>query len=402
MSGDAHRALFETPEQIAATDHDGVFDFYRRAGARTKLLSGWGRRLGHQSPMFLGASANAARIFFSTEGRLIHGDRDSAPDIYAASGGRPHLVSRLADPDDDRPPRLEALSPGGRVVVYSQSSTVYVARGRRTAVLPRPADFADATPDDRTIFFTTEASFDPADDDSCTDVYGYRAGATWLISAAGSPATSDDASFDGASADGSRVLFSTREALPPAAAEQPDSDQALDIYQREGATTTRLSTGEDSGNAELGSVFRAASRDGSHVLFETREALVPADRDGAVDVYDCAGGVTNLITNSSRGRHAAHLRAISEDGKRVIFVSRDPMTRNDHDRGWDLYGNTGGKISLVSRGSDGGHPAVFQAATANASHVFFRTLGTLVSADRDQDYDVYDATASRLRLVSTS
>ncbi|MDX6632479.1 MAG: hypothetical protein QOG26_484, partial [Solirubrobacterales bacterium] len=269
-------------------------------------------------------------------------------------------------------------------------------------ILPQGAEFAGSTPDLQTILFTSKDRLDPSDVDDCADVYRYRSGAISLISTAGEPSEAYDARFDATSGDGSRALFSTREALPQAAGESVDSDQAVDIYERVGSMTTRLSTGEGGGNAELGAVFRAASRDANHVLFETREALVRGDRDDAVDVYDHAGGITRLITNKRRGTHAAHLRAISEDGRRVIFVSRDRLTASDHDDGWDLYLKRGARTFLVSRGPDAGDPAVFQRATTNASHVFFRTRGRLVATDRDNSYDVYDMTTSHLRLISTS
>src|SRR5215212_535557 len=62
-----------------------------------------------------------------------------------------------------------------------------------------------------------------------------------------------------------------------------------------------VSTGPAGGNGASGAVFRAASEDGSRVLFQTSEQLVAADTDAAMDLYQRSNGVTTLVSTGSTG-----------------------------------------------------------------------------------------------------
>src|SRR3954449_4761597 len=85
--------------------------------------------------------------------------------------------------------------------------------------------------------------------------------------------------YRGASADGTRIFFQTNEALTA-----DDTDASMDLYERSGGTTTRLSLGPDGGNGAKGASFVAASEDGTKVFFRTAESLLAADTDTAVDI----------------------------------------------------------------------------------------------------------------------
>src|SRR6185295_15321754 len=60
------------------------------------------------------------------------------------------------------------------------------------------------------------------------------------------------ASYRGQSADGTRVFFTTTEALVSA-----DTDASSDIYERSAGTTTLISTGPTGGNGAFNAVFNA-------------------------------------------------------------------------------------------------------------------------------------------------
>jgi hypothetical protein len=83
------------------------------------------------------------------------------------------------------------------------------------------------------------------------------------------------------SADGSKVFFSTTDALVP-----QDSNGKEDVYEWEGGADHLLSSG--TGNS--GSYFVDASPSGKDVFFATRDRLVPADQDENLDVYDAREG----------------------------------------------------------------------------------------------------------------
>ena len=150
----------------------------------------------------------------------------------------------------------------------------------------------------------TDSGF--ADNDGAVDVYERFAGATYLISGRNdaSATTTAPAAFGGASADGSRVFFTTTEKLVTA-----DDDTATDVYQRSAGITTLISGGANGG---AGVTYRGASADGSRVFFETSEKLDPvADQDGAADVYVASGGTFTLLSGEERAR-----RTRSSGGRR--------------------------------------------------------------------------------------
>jgi Ca2+-binding RTX toxin-like protein len=120
-----------------------------------------------------------------------------------------------------------------------------------------------------------------ADTDAFEDVYERSGGQATLVStgAAGGNGVFD-ASFERVSADGSRVFFGTGEPLVSA-----DTDAFEDVYERAGGRTTLVSTGPAGGNGAFDVFFRGASADGSRVFFSTVESLVSTDTDTSEDIY---------------------------------------------------------------------------------------------------------------------
>jgi hypothetical protein len=219
-----------------------------------------------------------------------------------------------------------------------------------------------------------------------------------------------------ASRDGSHVFFETEE---PLVAE--DSDSSDDVYERSAGTTTLVSIGPSGGNGPLDARLVGITPDGSQVYFETYESLVPQDGDdcgtaGCTDVYERFAGTTTLVSTGPTMTNAAALAtldAVSVDGSRVIFSTSESLVAQDTDGGWtDVYERSGGSTTLLSIGSiggSGGNQAIFKGASLDASHVYFETNESLVSADADScpQYlngtciDVYEHTGGATSLVST-
>ena len=143
------------------------------------------------------------------------------------------------------------------------------------------AFYSGSSDDGSKVFFTTsEQIVTSADTDSSADVYQRSGSTTLLVSFGPFGGTGPfDAVFEGASADGSRVYFTTSERLV-----EGDTDSARDVYERAGGQTTLVSIASGS-QASVGADFFAASADGTRVLFSTTEALLPADTDTASDIY---------------------------------------------------------------------------------------------------------------------
>jgi hypothetical protein len=122
----------------------------------------------------------------------------------------------------------------------------------------------------------------------CEDVYERSGGTTTLISDPPGPGGNFDASFQGASSDGSHVFYGTSEPMVPG-----DTNAARDIYERAGASTIRVSVGPSGG----GGLTAYPSRDGTRVVFSSPSKLLPEDIDGVADLYERYAGQTFLITD---------------------------------------------------------------------------------------------------------
>lgn len=90
-------------------------------------------------------------------------------------------------------------------------------------------------------------------------------------------------------------------------------------------------------------------------------------------------------------RQGSHVPiAISDDGSRVFFQSRDSIVPEDVNGKQDAYMWEQGSPSLVSTGQSG-DPSSFVGASRSGDDVFFVTRERIVPTDQDNNLDVYDA-----------
>lgn len=83
-------------------------------------------------------------------------------------------------------------------------------------------------------------------------------------------------------------------------------------------------------------------------------------------------------------------RALSDDGRRVFFNSNDALLRQDINGAQDVYQYEEGQVNLLSSGT-GEEGAEFVDASASGNDVFFLTRQQLVRGDTDQLVDLYDS-----------
>jgi hypothetical protein len=301
-SEDGGRAFFETSARLASADSDSQADVYERSGGATTLVStGSSGGNGAADAAFKGASADGSRVFIETTEPLTSGDTDSSGDVYQRSGGSTTLVS---------------TGPAG---------------GNGAA----DAHFEDTSDAGTKVWFETSESLVAGDTDGRKDVYE-RSGSTTALVSTGPTGGSGafDATFQGASQDGTRIWFGTFEQLAPT-----DLDSVFDVYERSGGTTAQVSLGPAGGNGSFDAFFDAASTDAARVFFETQESLTSEDTDAYVDVYQRAGGATTLVSSPPSGSAASwdSLVGASDDGKRVFFVTGDKLASSDTDTQSDIY-----------------------------------------------------------------
>jgi len=251
------------------------------------------------------------------------------------------------------------------------------------------------------VFFTTSEQLVGADTDSAADVYERSGSTTTLVStgpAGGNGAA--DATFRAVSHDGSRVIFETSEQLVSS-----DTDSAVDVYERAGGTTTRLSTGPAGGNGSAEALYKGASAGGTRVFFQTAESLASSDGDSEVDVYERAGGTTTHVSTgpSDDGPFDATLQGVSRDGARAVFGTTEPVTEADTDGRFDIYERTGNSTTLLSVGPAGGNGSVdafLGGMSEDGRRVFFETAEQLTGDDTDGFTDVYEREGSTTTRLS--
>ena len=195
--------------------------------------------------------------------------------------------------------------------------------------------------------------------------------------------------------------------------------------------TTSVASGAEAAQASDWPATTGTSRvsaDGSKLLFASKEALTEYDNadlstgepDTELFLYDATGATLTCVScNPTLGRPAGPStipgsvpngaapgstdsykpRVLSANGRRVFFDSRDALALADTDNAPDAYqweaqgegscAKAGGCISLLSDGRSTGGSA-FADASADGSDAFFLTLGSLVKADPGA-MDLYDA-----------
>lgn len=356
-SADGSKVFFDTEERLVSGDVDAETDIYQRSGGTTRRVSvGAINGNGAFASIFRGASADGTRVFFQTSEPLAGSDTDTGLDVYQRFGGTTKLISAGA---------INGNTPGTF------------------------AAFQDASADGTHVFFQSDDRLVAADTDSAPDMYERSAGTTKLVSAG---AVNGNGAFSaylvGASSDGARAYFETDEKLVTA-----DTDSVTDVYLRSNGVTTLVSSGATNGNGPNPAVFVGASTDGSRVFFVTAEQLVSSDADAQVDVYQRSGGVTQRISTggiSSSGPYDSVFVGASADGTRVFFESSEHLSFDDGDSSKDLYERFGGVTTLLSPG-DAATDATFQGSSIDGSRVFFSTAEKVLANDKDTAVDVYGA-----------
>ena len=319
-SEDGQHVFFSSTERLSSADTDDAGDIYERFDGKTSLVTG---SVSDSPPpqypefYFGGISADGSHVFFGTNESLVSEDTNGVLDVYERSNGKTKLVSEGAD----------------------------------------GALFEGASRDGRHVFFLTRSSLDSADTDAREDVYERFDGTTTLISTGPRdhdlPAAGTGAFFDGSSEDGNRVFFSTRDPLV-----DDDTDAESDIYERKGTSTRLISTGPAGGAPDAPASFDGASADGRHVYFSTTEALVMSDTDscrffdtpegGCRDIYERFNRRTTLISAARGavdpncyhlidGAECSRFIGVSARGTRVAFATSDPLVAADMDGLNDIY-----------------------------------------------------------------
>jgi Tol biopolymer transport system component len=335
ISIDGSHAYFATSEPLAPADTDGAFDIYARdLSGEVTVLASTGNCPGCGNsgavPIFHTSSDDGDRIFFSSEEKLVEADQDDATDVYARD-----------------------LPAGPTILISAGTDDV-------------TASFAAASADGTHVFFTSAEGLAAEDKDGVNDVYEWSGGTLDLVTTA-SCTSFCGATFDAVSADSTKVLFTTAAALAP---EDEDTNDDVYRQIVGGGLPVLVSRGESGclacWNGAFDARFNEASADVSRVVFTTGEGVLPVDKDGEDDIYlrDVDAGASSLITIApsfcplKKGNCGATFVGSSDDGRRVFFRTVERFTLEDGDNEADVYerflGDAPGEeiTRLVSTGND--------------------------------------------------
>ena len=413
-SQDGTRVWFRTAESLVPEDTDTLTDLYERHLGSTQLLSTGPSDDGTATAWsFTGdASRDGTHVYFVSLDKLTPDATEGVSNLYDRAGSSISLI-----PEGDF---VGASHDGGRVFVLSSSPLTPAdtdlggtdifewSSGSFTLISTGPASsgsgtpsFVDTSADGSRVFFTTRERLVAADTDNAQDIYERSEGATTLLSIGPAGGNAAVNVFPRAvRGDGDHVFFRTHEPLVV-----EDTDTVPDIYENANGTTSIVSDGPAPDSQES-TIFWGASADGERSYLTTAEPLVAEDTDVTADVFVHSGGVTTLIDTGIALVGGGSLLGFAEDGNRLIISTNRQVLPSDNDTRTDLYALEDGVWSQLSTGPTGGngddftHEALFIAGSTDARRVFFRTTESLVPADQDSNYDVYENVSGTTYLIS--
>jgi len=258
---------------------------------------------------YLGSAPDGSITYFATKAILVPGISSPGGEaIYrvTSAGGAPTLVTKLPNGSAFGVPATPAPSPLSRSNAISSDGTAV------TFGAPGSAQMVSG------------------DTDATIDVYQVRmtpAGdqVVWASKTAftGTPQTAANKLFEGASANGSKVFFSTAQKMVGDGVSTGDLDTVSDIYVYDenavpGQELSRVTVSDPScasspgvcndnasnaGTSPSAAKFSNVSDDGSHVVFVSGDVLNPNDTDGQQSLYvrDLTAGTTTYLAPAGAG-----------------------------------------------------------------------------------------------------
>ncbi len=364
-----------------------------------------GHRISRDGRIFF--TANPTERSFAA-GR-IYMREDGARTTWISASQRTPL-----DPGGEKPARLVGITPDGSKVFFlsceklTDDSTAHSAGANACA---NPSDFPAHGQDLYSYDVETGELTDLTVDSNAGDPLG--AGVRFYL---------------GASEDGSYVYFFAEGVLASGASHNDCQSGKCNLYVYHDGTTKLIVQTEWGSTGE----FQArVSADGSALLFSSRESLTGYNNTGLcgsaaacfeffrysapeeeILCVSCMPTGTPPTQAPNMGSNGLALgdavtngpsRNLSADGNRVFFESPDALVAGDTNSVGDVYeweakgtgsceseSQDGGCLYLISGGTDP-ERSTFQGASKNGDHVFFFTSQQLVPGDQDHLRDVYDA-----------
>lgn len=336
----------------------------------------------------------------------------------------------------------------GQIYTRKNGVTVQVSQSRGgPPEEPQPAYWRAATPSGRYVFFTStnRLTADASATAGAPDLYRFDTETEELTDLTSAESANVQGTF-GVSADGSYAFFVATGVLAGPNREDKSAVAGdLNVYawhagenvfiadlgsnseSQGGKDISDWRDFESEGGTSSAGVVEKSSRvapNGAAVLFGSTASLTGYDNAGHVELYlyeslaatlkcvSCDHGGTPATSGAyltggpqeaaTVGTNPILTHNLSEDGRRVFFQTEQPLVAQATNGSANVYewesegeggcpqGQSAGCIYLISTGQDPSE-SYFGDASSDGRDVFFFTRQSLVSQDRDDNTDLYDA-----------
>jgi hypothetical protein len=274
VSQDGDTVVYFRPDGSISPERGEIFVFDADSGTTTQLAPG--------GASVINVSADGSHVYFSSTLQINGEGTEGVDNLYVWDGTTTRFIAAL-DPAD----------------LSEFAGTSLLNLGRWTdAVGPRQnpnvgpgSDPSRTTPDGRVFVFQSHAPLSSYDSEGHSEIYRYDDAATHALAC---------------------VSCSPIQA-------PPSSDAQLVVS---GLVDERSPTGAQA-------LIQNVTDNGEAVFFQTGDALVPRDVNGAVDVYEWKLGSLALIS-SGHSPNPSYLYGMTPDGHDVFFRTREALVPADH------------------------------------------------------------------------
>jgi hypothetical protein len=278
----------------------------------------------------------------------------------------------------------------------------------------QPATFLGGNQDLTKVFFSTAASLEPSDTNSVADIYEYDVAANQLTRITTGSAGDDDANVSGAivSPDGTHVYFTAFNAF-----NGEGTDNAANLWLWEdGDSLNFIRTMTDGislgGTGSFINGVSSTTPDGRFLLFGTTESLTGFDNTDAngnrvPQIFRYSESANDFVcvscnpaggTPSSQGPQYGvstgfsfpNARAMSDDGRYIVFNALDRLVPRDRNSKLDVYRWHDGDIALVSSGASD-QDSTAQNISASGRDIFFTSTDRLTPGIGQDNIKMFDA-----------
>ncbi len=291
---------------------------------------------------YANASTDGRRVFFTSDAQLTDSDVDATTDLYEYDFTRPaghRLLQVSAGGDGDTTPGADAMVEGLLDSADDGSRVYFAAQGVLTTQPNGQGETATAGANNlyrwdaagnRTTFVTT---LDPTE-----QPWGYLRNALvmgnnneYLLFTSSARLTVDDTD--------TAVDVYRYDATSNTLRRISTGQDGYDGDGNDNAFGAAINGRSQNYNAHMGSLQRSASKDGSRIIFSTGQALQHQDVNGAPDLYEWHDGHVDLISDGHDPNATAYWAGgfISADGSTVLFTTNRKLVAGDNDTSADSY-----------------------------------------------------------------